>query len=338
MRFKTALFVLILFTFSCSKKYLPFVSSAPPYIPLLTEKVELSYIGTPPVLVSNNIIVTQSISSQLFKIGVPDCIDKTGGLAEAYIIPLAEKLNTALSQTKRFDLLDKGEIQAIEKLSLKKDVFNYQLSSDSVRMMQDSNLVSLKHRELMKSEDQYKALIEKLRDRCDGVLMVNISSVYNIPLSDGVFNKSMTAECKIMSTSVDNPNVILWAQSLSIRFFVDKRTESLKISDDDIQKIASDIKASFPNPDLQQDLQITSIKDQVITINAGKKNNISRGMLGHVVKMNEDGKSYQFRALFEVTEVFPEAFNAKFKIRPLQEELDLLMIKQIEVGAPIRMK
>lgn len=323
--------------FSCAKKYTPFITQAPPITPLIIEKVPLSYVGNPPIIVSNNIIVTQSISSQLFKIGVPDCIDKTGGLAESYIIPLAEKLNTALSQTKRFELLDKGEILAIEKLSLKKDVFSYQNVNDSGKVDKSTGLLILKHNEKIKSEEEYKDLIMKLKDRCDGVLIVNISSVFNIN-NNGEFNKSMTAECKIMSTSVNNPNVILWARSLNIRFYADKKTESLKISDEDIQKIAEDIKASFPNPDLQQDLKITAVKDQVITVNAGKNDNINKGMFGYVVKMNEDKKSYQFRVLFEVTEVFPDAFNAILITRDNYRELDALMIKQVVVSDPVRMK
>jgi hypothetical protein len=337
--YRVLCFILIVFfASSCAKKYKPFVTQAPPYTPMIVESIPLSYVGPPPIIVSDNIILTQSITSQHFKIGVPDCIDKTGGLVELYIIPIAEKLNTALSQTKRFELLDKGEIRAIEKLSLKKDVFNYQLSTDSVKIQQDSNLVNLKYKELRESEEKYKQLILDLTDRCDGVLMVNISSVFNASSNENIYNKIMVAECKIMSTSGDNMFAILWAQSFNIRFFAQKSTESLKICEEDIQKIANDIKQYFPNPDLQNGLKITSIRDQIITVNAGKKNNISKGMLGYVVKLNDDGKSYQFRALFEVTEVFPEAFNAKFKIRKDQEELNTLIIKQIVVGDPIRMK
>ena len=105
---------------------------------------------------------------------------------------------------------------------------------------------------------------------------------------------------------------------------MDKQAATLLLNRDDIEAIVQEIVLSFPNPDITT-LKIIQINGKKITVNSGKNDNIKVGMLGFVVK--QDGARTAYRAMFQVTEVFAEAFNAELIVE------DKYMLKDKNVAA-----
>ena len=331
-----ALFLLALLIQGCAKTYYPYVSDVPPVAPFIPTENKLSYVNVPPAVIPGSVMYTRHFSSQYFKIGVLPCKDNTGEQRGAdYKASIAEQINTALEDTKRFTLLDRGEFTDIDKVYLK-DVIRQGNSTDSIRETRDSGVTSILYRRYMESDQNDRILMESLKSKCDGFLATTITSVMPSPENPKMF--VVGVECKIVSTNASDDKTILYAHSHDIRFFTDKASGGIRANRDDVNKIATTIKESFPNPDLQDSLHIIGISEKTIKVNIGKANNIQKGMIGFVVKMSNSTNSYDFRARFLVTEVYQNAFAAVLLVEPGHEPEDKVIISQIKVGEPVRME
>jgi hypothetical protein len=341
-----ALFLMVLFLApGCSKIYYPYVPAAPPVSPYLPTESKLNYINVPPVILPRNELFTRSFSSTQFKIGVLPCKDNTGELRGTnYKTSLADQINTALEDTKRFKIHDIGEFTDIDKIGFS-DVTRQGISTDTIRETQDTSLTNVTLRAYYTAIKSNKELVESLKKQCDALLETTITSVTQDQANSKMYHVGI--ECKIIATNLDKTDTQkdnsddltqLYAHSHEIKFYTDQQTKSIKADKDDVNKIALAIKEFFPNPDLQDSVQIVGISEKIIKVNIGKNNNIHTGMVGFVVKPSKATHTNDYRAKFVVTDVFPTAFTARLLIEPGNEQQDRNIISQIQVGEPVRME
>lgn len=367
--------LLILFLLSsCAAKEV-FTTSSAPIQPFFPERVGISFYSPPPVMYPISKTIDEiEISSQYFKIAVPLVLDRSGK-AEAIKNLIDEQFVTALDKTKRFTVMDKGSMLNIAKqeyetgiYSEKKDSINANISAidqtikysttipvaNSAEMLtKPGNLpnslnsitkiidpkknVAQFFGELETNPDKYERYIKIIQQYTDGILRITITGFDDQ-------NNQMDIDYKINSSLSDV--YILYTGKGKIGFTMDKDASTLLLNRVDIETIVDEIVKSFPNPDMTT-LQIIQVNGKKITVNAGKNDNIKVGMLGYVVR--QDGKRTAYRAMFEVTDVFPEAFSAELKVEEPEKLKDKNVSRQnyaqypyllntIKVGEYVKMK
>lgn len=321
LKLMTGLFLLV-FAVSCNKNFQRYVSENPPPEINFPKDIMVTPIGTPPLLITSNDMITKKmVGSQYFKIAILPCIDKYG-TSDNLKNSLADMFYTVLFETKRFSLLDRGEIQKIQEIKIK---------IDTTRKGGDSKVVDEVLKDKQKSEEQSQEIIDALRPLVDGFMLIYITS-------DDKSTGKVGIDYRIVSTSkTTNEPIVLFAGSKYITYKYDKYSSSLEFNRTDIAEVGKEIKEKFPNPD-QENLKITNKRGDIITVNAGKKDNVITGLFGYVIKVDKDlynNSTISYRALFEVIEVFPDNFNARL-IKMTKE--DEIIIPTIQIGEPIKMK
>ncbi len=366
--------IIITLLVSCKTKE-AFKTSSPPIQPFFPERVGLSYCSPPPIMLPINKTIDEiEISSQYFKIAVPLVLDRSGK-AEAIKNLIDEQFVTALDKTKRFIVMDKStELNIISQTyetgiyAEKYDSTNKDVSSINQKVQYTPTVpvinpvenktqnpstaqtvntvteiigtkknVSQLFGELETDAHKYEDYINTIKKYTDGILRITITGFDDK-------NKKLDIDYKINSSLSDV--YILYTGEGKIGFTMEKAGATLSLNREDIENIADDIVKNFPNPDLAS-WQIIQINGKKITVNAGKNDNIKVGMLGYVVR--QEGKRTAYRAMFEVTEVFPEAFNAELKVEDLTKLKDKNVLPQdyaqypyllntIKVGEFIKMK
>ncbi len=341
------LVILLLILWSgCSKKLHRYITENPPAPLLFPDDIDLSLVGPPPLLISENKLLTKSkISSQYFKIAIPPCVDMTN-TSENLKNSLADIFYTALFETKRFNLMDRLEIKKIEEIDLE-EIKTFELSK--LTHKQDSLAIeSIKSEEIAEnitehqlelhrqSEIKKQIIIERLKARTDGILQLYITS--NNKSLDGR-EGSVGIDYRIVSTKYEY-EIVLFAGSQDIRYRYNEITGSLTFTRSDINEVANTIKNKFPNPTFDRSFVVIDKKDMTITINAGKEDNIIEGMVGFVVKAEQISgiERISYRAEFVITEVFNESCNALLLINLQTQEEDSIIVRTISLNEPIKMK
>jgi len=342
---KNRLFILSLLILcilaSCKVKKEGFITSAPPVQPFFVDRVGVSYCSPPPIMLPQTKTIDEIVvSSQFFKIAVPLVLDKSGK-AEAIKNMIDEQFVTALDKTKRFIVMDKGSMLNIakqeyetgiysEKDSLKSNVsaISQTVTSTNPIINSSENIsqtkplpnsinsitkvidtkrnVSQFFGDLETNPQKYEEYIKLIEPYTDGILRITITGFDDK-------NKQLDIDYKINSSLSDV--YILYTGKGKIGFTLDKDASSLKLNRDDIENMANDIVKNFPSSETT--LQIIQINGRKITVNSGKKDNIKVGMLGYVIR--PEGKRNAYRAIFEVTEVFAESFNAELKVEKFKK-------------------
>ncbi len=331
--------VIILITFQllgCKSKREAFVTIAPPVKPFFQEKVGLALNSPPPMVMPSAKTINEiEISSQYFKIAVSLVLDKSGK-AEAIKNLIDDQFATALDQTKRFTVMDKGTMMNLVTNTEKGVVYEtgvyketkspkYENEPDSVISVDEKTQTSQPIASTKKNVNMfvpkksifqlfgnletnpqaYEEYVNEIKSYTDGVLRIVITGFDDK-------NKKLDIDYKISSSTTSN--YPLYSGSGKIGFSLEKEEATLTLERKDIESIVDDIAKSFPNPELKT-YQIIQVNGRKITVNAGKKDNIKTGMLGYVIKM--DGARTSYRAWIEVTEVFMDAFNAELKVEDL---------------------
>ena len=159
---------------------------------------------------------------------------------------------------------------------------------------------------------QKQGQIDNLVLKADGILLIYITSIRDI---SGTREKGISLDYRLVSTRVDEAtgvsSQVLFAGSGEVNAVLGENG-NVQIERNGVDKIADYIRDRFPNPD-NTNYKIIAKRDNMITVNAGKKNNITTGMTGYVInaeKTSEGTQRISFRALFEVREVFNDSFNA----------------------------
>ena len=360
--------IIITLLVSCKTRE-AFITSSPPIQPFFPEQVGVSYCSPPPIMLPITKTIDEiEVSSQYFKIAVPVVFDKTAK-ATAIKNMIDEEFVTALDKTKRFNVMDKSSMLNItqqeyetgiysEKDTTKKqsviDVKYTSTSQPTLTEINSPGLPTSTSNTITKVEEPktnisqyfgkfeyypniYEDYIKSIEPYTDGILRITITGF------DDKKNQ-LDIDYKINSSLSDMD--ILYTGKGKIGFTMEKNAATLTLNRDDIEKIADDIVKSFPNPDLAT-LQIIQINGKKITVNSGKNDNIKVGMLGYVVR--QEGKRTAYRAMFEVTEVFPDAFNAELKVEDLTKLKNKNVLPQdyaqypyllntIKVGELVKMK
>lgn len=313
---------------SCSHKLTHYVPVDAPPVIFIPENQELALVSPPPLMIlDNQNVVLENIGTQYFRIAVLPCIDMTGKSVHLKN-SLADIFYTALFETKRFDLMDRGEVMRIV------DVNWTDLDIDSTIV--SSTLIETKKELYDKSLKTNEQIIKHLQSNTDGILQIYITS--NKKAARGKMDEA-GIDYRIVSTGKrSGEHIVLFAGSKNISYKYNKKLNSLDLDREDINEIAKEIKEEFPNPDLQTDLKIINKVGNKITVNAGKEDNIIAGMLGYVIMLDTDligNQTISYRALFEVTEVFSDYFNAELISN---SEGDRIIIKTIKKGELVKMK
>jgi len=307
-------------------RFIPENFPAPIFFPV---SIDLTQTGTPPfVIADNEDLCKSSISSQYFRLAIPSCVDMTNN-ADYIKKSLADIFYTAFFETNRFNLIDRNEIEKTEDAGaneIRKDTS--QANQHMIgKVLQINELGSLQKRK----DSEYT------KSRSDAVLEIKITSdAKNVKNDAGkiVIDYRVVRYYRTISTEP----VVLIAGTKEISYTFNKSAESLSFSRQDVNDITLEIKNKFPNPEIRDDLKIISKRGTIITVNAGKNDNIISGMLGFVIKVNKDvneNKSICYRAEFQVTEVFQDSFNAiLYGIEPE----DKLIISTIKAGEFVKMK
>jgi hypothetical protein len=317
--------VISLAMFSCKPlmvKYAP--QNIPPTV-VFPQKVGLSLILPPPLYIQENKFKTISRPiSQYFEIAIPPCVDMTGK-ADNLRSSLADQFYTALFETKRFTLLDRNEMQAIQnRVDDNKTVSKNK--KDSTETIQYNNL-----NQKLEENKNYKAVLDILKKQTDGLMLIYITSD----------SKSMTGSIGTVGIDyriVTSDDKVIYAGSKELKYKYTQNTNALEFIREDINNVANTIKEKFPNPDFQDNLKVINKRGNIITVNAGKDQNISIGMVGYVIKIDTDpfgNKLISYRAKFAVREVFPGTFNAQL-ISDMAEDEEIL--GTININEPIKMK
>ena len=178
-------------------------------------------------------------------------------------------------------------------------------------------------------------MLEALKNYSDGVLLTYITAYQVSP--EGNKGK-MDIDFRIVSTASPENPMTLFAGNANLNFSL--QSGSVVLDRKDVSRIAQDIRNRFPNPDLSQNWKIISVRDRMITVNAGKKDNVSQGMLGFVVKIEQDNgiRRIAYRAKFVVMEVFQDSFNAELVVDEETAERDEYILRTISREEPIMMK
>jgi hypothetical protein len=334
------LFVVLIGFYSCKTHYEIFLSDVPPPEIAFSSNVELFIVGPPPLKISENNFKTKSkISSQYFRIAVLPCIDMTGN-SDNLKNSLADIFYTALFETKRFSLLDRGEIKKMEEITIL-DIVKSSSVKDTLNSNYDARIID----QMTLSKQTYdKAMIELLdRLQCmsDGILQIYITS--DKKSTDGTISKVgidyriVGTYCQRNQNEKKDPKV-LFAGSKDISYSFDKNTSSLTFNREDINDVAELIRNKFPNPDLQEELKVINKRGTIISVNAGKNHNIIEGMRGYVIRIDQNldqNALISYRAEFQVIQVFADTFNAELLI---VDEEDNTIVKSIDINEPVRMK
>ena len=315
---------LLIIGVSCSTSFQRFLPQNPPCEINYPNDIQAMQIGAPPLLISNNNYVTKKmVGSQYFKIAIWPCID-TYGTSDNLKNSLADMFYTVLFDTKRFSLLDRGEIQKIREIKIRIDTSN-------TRKSNDSKVVDVVLADKEKAEGESNKIISDLSDVVDGFMLIYITS-------DDKSKGSVVIDYRIVRPTKNTKEpIVMYAGSRYIGYKYEKISSSLDFNRNDITAVASEIKEKFPNPE-QENLKITNKRGDIITVNAGKKDNITAGLRGYVVKIDKDlynNRSISYRALFEVIEVFPDNFNARLLEN---SDEDKYIIPTIQIGEPVKMK
>ena len=324
------LFILLITINSCStiEAYTP--AAPPPYM-FFPKSVNVDVIVPPPLLVKANTRKTLSGTiTQYFQIAVPPCVDMTGS-ADYLRTSLADKFMTALFETKRFILLDREEMNAI--LYDKQRIFKTLASSIGDSTDGESKIIEQLSEDDFNRMDEneiYQYALNNLREKTDGLMLVYITS-------DKKSMSGITGQVGIDYRIVNKEKYVIFAGTRLIKYNYNENTKSLSFNQNDINDVAKNIKQKFPNPDIQENLKIINIRNDIITVNAGKKANIFPGMYGFVIQKDVDSfgnKLISYRAVFVVKEVFTDNFNAEFT----GKDNNPYIIKTIVVGEPVKMK
>jgi hypothetical protein len=374
---KTRIFILPLFYFalltSCKIKE-GFITSAPPIQPFFIERVGVSYISPPPIMLPPTKTIDEiEISSQYFKIAVPLVLDRSGK-AEAIKNLIDEQFVTALDKTKRFIVMDKiamlniisqtyetgiyaEQSDSLNNISATSQTIKYTPvnpvinSSDNITQLVPAPItqtsvtkvldarknVAQLFGDLETDQNKYQDYMETIKKYTDGVLRITITGFDDI-------NKQLDIDYRINPSFSDI--LILYSGKGKIGFTLGKIGASLSLNREDIERIADDIVINFPSPDLSS-WKIIRIDGKKISVYCGEKQNIKQGMLGYVVK--QEGKRIAYRAMFEVTNVNDDAFDAELKIEDATKLQDKnvspeeyaqypYILNTIKVGEFVKMK
>lgn len=299
----------------------PYLPSDPlPSTTFFPAPKDVELINSPPLFIPTNQKRTMTRPvSQYFEIAIPPCVDMTGE-SDYLINSLADMFYTSLFEIKRFTLMDRLELTRLQS-----DIDKQY--KDSLELQGEQNTQILKQIE----NNKYQSVLTELQNNTDGVMLIYITSDKK---STGGKNGVVYIDFRI----VNRANEVLYAGSKDIHYNHNKGTNSLDFNRNDINSVAENIAKNFPNPHYQEGLVIIDKRDDFITVNIGKNQNISKGMIGYVIKTTKNSYGDQlisYRAEFVVSEVFENTFKAKLIFKNKEEEL---IIKTINIGEPIKMK
>lgn len=316
---------------SCNKEIVRFTTKNPPPELIFPSSIDLDLILPPPLYVQKNRFKTIGYSvDQYFKIAIPPAVDMTGTSTNIRN-SLSDMFYSSLFKTKRFSLLDRGEIDKIQAIINKEE--KYTIAYDTLKKSEikniDKDMVLLQEKVKDIENAKYQDLIDQLKKITDGLMLMYITS-------DKKSQNYEQGKIGLDYRIVTRTGQVLYASSKEIGYVYNSNDGSLEFNRADADSVAEEIRQKFPNPDYQ-DFRIIDKRGNRIVVNAGKKDNITSGMIGYVIKIDQNSFGNQiikYRAKFVVREVFMDTFNAELIIEYPEDEF---IIPTIAVKEPIKM-
>lgn len=306
-----------------------------PFFPETNTRVELSYIGIPPMPVSESERITQPCLGNVFTIYVMDCVDHSG-YAEELVGPIATQLKTSLRATNRFEIKDGGVWK-----DLVDEVFVVKREGSEGRPVSSGGL---KIDSLGKSQTKYGRFIQddditlrQFEREVDGVLNIIITSKKHVEGDSSMLLVNVQVQLiSALSNNTDMPkNLLIYANQYDIKAYHRFDTREISIEKEFIDKIAEDIKQKFPPASVNDGLKILEKNETEIFINAGRNKGVSVGMSGFIVYQNKVGLP-DCRNRFVITQ--PGDTVSRAQIVFDEGGLDKLIFDQVRVAEPVVLK
>jgi curli biogenesis system outer membrane secretion channel CsgG len=236
--------------------------------------------------------------SQRFKIAVLTFIDQTGR-GELVQDTVADVLTTELYRVGRFDLYDRGDLTQEVKTEVETHKEGMKTDTTTTRtetLGLDTNQVAV----------QSKAAERK----SDAVLLGYITTFNYAPGSQT--SGSFEIDFRIVNNRDaigGTGKMVVFSSSGKIRFRTDEQRQGIELERDDVQRIAKQIHAEFPDY-VNRTFKVIEMEGPKITINVGLQDGVKQGFNGYVVEKNEKLGTNNYLAGFTVVNVFPKASTA----------------------------
>jgi hypothetical protein len=314
--------LLVFFGYSCSKKLIHFFPiEAPPKI-VIPSEIDLTLISPPlaPFLPNNNIVL-EKIESQYFKLFIKISEKNTENFNFSNS-QISESIIASIIELNRFC------VTTDRLISKDNSVTNVEIPNDSISALSTGN-DTLNPPKL--NENIFEAVKE---NNAEGILLINLSPNSKVAGKKG----ELFLNYCVYSTKDSKDPKILAAGVRTIGYTYNDKTATYVIDTNDISLFAAELKNKFPETNIYNNAKIINRNGNIIGINIGNNFKILPGMLGYIVRVNNglNGvKTLSYRALFEVTEVFPESSNARLLGN---SKMDDVIIRTIKVGEPVIMK
>jgi hypothetical protein len=101
--------------------------------------------------------------------------------------------------------------------------------------------------------------------------------------------------------------LVVFSDSSKVRFRM--KGGSIELDRSDVTRIASEVKKKFPDF-TRQTIKITSLQDNMVSLNVGDQDGVKQGFTGYVVQKDEKTGVYRYLAEFVIINVFPSASTA----------------------------
>lgn len=324
MRFKATfslLLITVLLTACAPKKPYYFGELSPPHIQAASASQKT--VGYPPLYKPEGKRKTIRPGSQYFSLAIPNAIDMSGR-AQDLQRSLADMLYTKLFATKRFNLLDRGELVDLDPQwlvsSLRKSVIGQAERIENAKSSPKED-----EAESVTAFDQTLIYLEKKQDRmieteeklktADGILLVYITS--RVGKSEGGY---FMVDYRIVSRRITLGNqgkeIVLFAGSQKVNY-KSSTSQEVEYNRDDINAIAKNIVKIFPHPKSVRAAEVIKRDQKMIVINKGSDSGLIPGMIGYAVysedsvRLEETGRPrhYSYLGEFIITEVFDKTSN-----------------------------
>ena len=290
----------------CGTKH-AYIPQSPPPAFFDGYAIRLHSIGMPPLYRPPGKREPIRINSQRFTIVIPDVID-VSARNEDLRRPLADMMYTALFDTGRFNLLDRGELANIDPNRLLEELRQSTMptgqeetrptgtASGRTPEVRASDLIADRQR-------VQEIILAGIAQRADGLLMLYITTRQGTDAGG-----SFEIDYRIISTE-PRSQALLLARTETVRYEVSTGRE-LVIMREDIQKIAEQITRTFPRQeDIPERSRVLALDAGFLTIDLGREQALKPGLRGYVYTEEDlaelpGAQQKIFLAQFQITEVY----------------------------------
>jgi hypothetical protein len=268
--------------------------------------MKIAVTAQPPLFSNWRVAESFVPRSQKFKIAVLTFIDQTDK-ARLVVDGVADMLTTELFRVGRFELYDRQDLDQETMVE----------TAVEEKEKEKETKTTTKHLVATGLSAATRSQYQNVQGTVDGILLGYITSI-NFEGTSGYFQcdlrivNAMLADEKVakaVGLDLGISELVIYGTSGKVRFTTNADQTSVMLNRDDIEAIASKVKAEFKDF-TQQTFKITGIDRYLITLGVGQNHGIKQGFTGYVITRDPKTGVYKYLAEFVVINVFPEASTA----------------------------